>query len=259
VNGPLAYYYKYFAVDLPFSTAIIPDLDPITDVDTWVPLPMGPDWSGVLTHVVYRVRFMSNRSRTNRYYNSFLCSPFQPPVGGLPPVTNEAMQEPDLQKRAGCKYCHSTLEPVAAYWGHWGEYHPRYLNSVDYPDFDPDCHECALSNACDPRCTQQYITSTGIAATTPFLGQLNAYLFLADEDVDNVLKGPKLLVQRTLLDGRLPSCAVRNFAVWLLGRSMLPDEEPWLDDVTGIFVESNYDVKTLVFAIVTSDFYRRVR
>ena len=169
------------------------------------------------------------------------------------------MQEPDLQKRPGCKYCHSTIEPAAAYWGHWGEYSPRYLNAVDYPDYDPVCHECALSGSCGARCSQQYVTSANIPETTPYLGYLNAYLFLADEDVDNILKGPRLLVHRTLLDGRLPNCTVRNFATWLIGRALLPDEESWLKTLNNIFVASNYNVKTLVHAIVTSEFYRRVR
>ena len=94
--------------------------------------------------------------------------------------------------------------------------------------------------------------------TIPYLGYLNAFLFLADEDLVNIAQGPKLLVQRTLLDGRLPSCAVRNFAVWLIGRELLDDEEAWLETLEQIFVMSNYNVKSLVYAIVTSDFYRRV-
>ena len=94
--------------------------------------------------------------------------------------------------------------------------------------------------------------------TIPFLGYLNAFLFLADEDLVNIAQGPKLLVQRTLLDGRLVSCAVRNMAVWLIGRELLPDEESWLETLEQIFIISNYDVKSLVYAIVTSDFYRRV-
>ena len=169
------------------------------------------------------------------------------------------MLEPDLQERPGCKYCHSTIEPVAAYWGHWGEFQPRYLNAADYPDYDQNCYECALANTCGPRCAQQYVTSAGVAATVPFLGWLNSYLFLHPEDTDNVLKGPRLLVHRTLMDGRLPACAARNFAVWLMGRQLLPDEEPWLDALVQLFTESNFDVRTLVAAIVTSDFYRRVR
>ena len=258
VNGPLVAYFNYFAPDLSFSKALLPDLDYVDDVDTWVSLPMEADWSGVLTHVVYRQRFMSNRARMDRFYNSFLCSPFLPPVGGLPPASDEAMSEPDLQKRPGCKYCHSTIEPAAAYWGHWGEYRPRYLNPNTYPDYDPECHECALAGTCTERCSRQYITSASVPETVPFLGYLNAFLFLAEEDLVNIAQGPKLLVERTLLDGRLARCAVRNVAVWLMGRELLPDEESWLETLEQIFVISDYNVKSLVYAIVTSDFYRRV-
>ena len=88
---------------------------------------------------------------------------------------------------------------------------------------------------------------------------LQAYLFLAEEDIDNILTGPRLLVHRTLLDGRLPACVTRNVAVWLLGRQLLPDEEGWLLEIQQAFMASNYDFKGLVRSIVTSDFYRRVR
>jgi hypothetical protein len=258
VNGPMTSYLTYFAPDLPFSTAILPDLNYLDDEDTWVALPSEPAWTGVLNHLVYRLRFMSNRARVARFYKAFLCSPFQPPVGALPPATDEAMQEPDLQKRPGCKYCHSTIEPAAAYWGTWGEYRPRYLNAEDYPDYDPECHDCALAGTCGERCVQQYVTAANIPEAVPYLGFLNAYLFLAEEHQVNISGGTQLLVEKTLLDGRLPDCAVRNFAIWLMGRDLLPDEESWLETLSDVFAASDYDVKSLVYAIVTSDFYRRV-
>lgn len=259
VNGPLVAYYKHFAKDLSFSKATLPALDYQEDVDTWIPLPISPNSSGVLTHVAYRQRFMSNRARMDRFYNAFLCSPFEPPAAGFGTANDDALTEPDLQKRPGCKYCHSTIEPAAAYWGHWGEIKPRFLDAETYPDFDPICYECATAGNCTERCERQYVTSVDVPQAIPFLGYLNAFLFLADEDWVNISQGPKLLVERSLLDGRLASCATRNVAVWLLGRELLPDEESWLETLVDVFVASNYDVKELAYAIVTSDFYRRVR
>ena len=93
----------------------------------------------------------------------------------------------------------------------------------------------------------------------PYQGWLNAYLFRAEEDWDNILQGPSLLVQRTVLDGRLPSCAARNTVGWLMGRQIMPDEESWLAEIVSVFVASNYDYRVLVHAVVTSEFYRRVR
>jgi len=81
---------------------------------------------------------------------------------------------------------------------------------------------------------------------------------LQEEDVDNVKEGPSLLVQRTLLDGRLSECTARNFATWLMGRALLPDEESWLEDMDGLFVDSGHDLRILLHALVTSEFYRRV-
>jgi len=257
VNGRLVHYYRHMAQDAPFPKEMLPDLA-YTD-GSWHEVPVGPHYSGVLTHPVYLTRFQTNRARTDRFYNSFLCQPFQPPVGGLPTATNEQMQEPDLQKRAGCKYCHSTIEPVGAYWGHWAEFRAGYLDAQNYPDFDPVCLQCAQLGNCDSRCALNYVTAVGSASMLPYQGWLRAYLFRAEEDWNNILQGPSLLVQRTVLDGRLPSCAARNTVVWLMGRQLLPDEESWLNDIVSVFAASNYDYRALVHAVVTSDFYRRVR
>ena len=259
VDGQMAHYYRHISPNPPFAKELVPDLDPIADAGNWVAVSVGTHASGVLTHPVFLTRFQTRRGRTDRYYNSFLCQPFQVPAGGIPPSTDEEMMEPDLQKRPGCKYCHTTIEPVGAYWGHWQEFGISYLNPVDFPDFDPDCYTCATLNNCDNRCRRNYIVSAPTGQELPYLGMLQAYLFLAEEDIDNILTGPRLLVHRTLLDGRLPACVTRNVAVWLLGRQILPDEEEWLLQIQQGFMASNYDFKGLVHSIVMSDFYRRVR
>ncbi|MEM9491228.1 MAG: hypothetical protein AAGC55_18915, partial [Myxococcota bacterium] len=91
VNGPLVHFYKYQIRipahvrlnDVPIDTSLLPDLDFI-DADTWVEVELGEEQSGVLTSPAFLMKFQTNRSRANRFYNAFLCQPFQPPDDGIP-------------------------------------------------------------------------------------------------------------------------------------------------------------------------------
>ena len=261
INGPLAHYYKYMApfmrLSLPLAPSLVPELE-YRDAETWVEIDAGPEARGVLTNWVFLARFITQRARVDRFYQSFLCSPFEPPVSGI--ETNGAdRDEPDLQRRDGCKYCHSIIEPIGAYWGRYAEGASAYLSPGEFPDFDPDCYTCALSGSCTPRCSTYYITQAPTGAEVPYLGYLKAYLFRYPEHQPHLNEGPRALVRRALLDGRLGVCATRNAFKWLVGRAPSPDEEGWVAEVAGRFMEGGYDFKSLVRELVMSDVYRRAR
>jgi hypothetical protein len=224
-----------------------------------VEIPVGSQHAGILTSPAFLLRFQTNRARASKYYADFLCSPFQPPPGGLPPSTDEEALEVDLQKRAGCKLCHSLLEPAASHWGRWPEQGGGYLNPEEYTPYREDCALCAVNGGCSQLCRDRYVTEAIAHSEKAYFGWLQAYLFRRPEHKIFVEEGPRLLVESTMVDDRLPSCVTAKMSRWLLGRPALAEEEGWLADVAMQFVANGYDVRALVKAIVTSDMYRNVR
>ena len=92
-----------------------------------------------------------------------------------------------------------------------------------------------------------------------YLGWLKSYVFLKEEHQLNPIYGPTLLVEKTIVDGRLPRCAARNFTDWLLHRELAAYEADWLEDLSNEFVMSNFNIKALVKTIVTHPYYRRAQ
>jgi hypothetical protein len=267
MNGPMAFFWKHQAQ---FSTTIrltpkpvieedIPDLA-YGDEDTWVAVPGTDEHAGVLTSPAFLIRFMSNRARANRFYNSFLCQPFQPPEDGLPAADDASAIVLDLQQRDGCKYCHSTLEPVAAHWGRWLQMGGAYLDSDEFPAFSQSCYDCAVGSAsCSAICRAYYVTSALNEQEEPYLGWLNAYKFRRPDHQANVEEGPRRLIETTTTDGRFTNCTTRTAAEWVLGREMYAYEEAWIGDLEEMFIGTDYNYRQLIRAIVTSPVYRRVR
>lgn len=268
VNGPLVYFYRNhlgvprgFAFEpSPVDVATLPDLA-FTDADTWVEIELPASHAGILTRAGYLMRFQTNRARANRFYDAFLCQPFQPPGGGLPVADEAEQRNPDLQLRAGCKYCHALLEPAASHWGRWTEQGIGYLSPEDFPAERDDCLVCAnTGQGCSTECRRFYTTSALSPAEEAFNGQLRAYTFRRDDHVRNVEQGPRLLAASGLVDGRLPRCSAQRAAQWLLGRELdQPGDTEWIDQLGLDFVRSRFDYRALIAAIVTSDRYRRVR
>ncbi|MEE2827611.1 MAG: hypothetical protein VX498_00365 [Myxococcota bacterium] len=266
MNGPLAYFWKHQAqlsttillTPKPVPVDDIPEMD-YQDEDTWVPVQGTSHHAGVLTSPAYLVRFMSDRGRANRFYNAFLCQPFQPPEVGLPAADDSAALVLDLQQRDGCKYCHSTLEPVAAHWGRWISVGGAYLDTDEYPAFSQECYDCAINGGCNSVCRAYYVTSAFNEQEEPYLGWLAPYKFRRDDHKANVEDGPRRLVETTVEDGRLTNCTVRTAAEWMVGRTMYEFEEDWLVDLQTDFVDSGYSYRELVRGVVTSPVYRRVR
>jgi NAD-dependent dihydropyrimidine dehydrogenase PreA subunit len=265
-NGPLAHFYRHLT-KLPrfvkmdpsaVDPAVLPADLTFAGVDDWREVRLDDDESGVLTSPAYLLRFQSNRARANRFYNAFLCQPFQPPAGGIELVPGAT--DPDLQKRAGCKYCHAVLEPAAAHWGRSTEYGGGHLASALYPAVRDDCRRCALSgSACSDDCNRFYLTKAATEEERAWLGTFRPYVFRSAEHVRNVENGPRLLVLSSVVDGRLQGCVARTTAEWLLGRPLGVNEADVVDGYVRAFEDSGFSYRSLVKAIVTSDLYRRVR
>lgn len=266
VNGPLVHYWTYQTAlnsniinyPLPIDSQKLPALT-FDKVDDWVEIDGGAQHAGVLTLPGFLLRFQTNRARANQFFVQFMCQPFQPPTLGLE-VDGAAESEPDLQVRAGCKYCHGILEPAAAHWGRWRERGAAFLEPEAFPAKSADCTVCAQTGRqCSAECRQHYSLMTTDPKTTQFAGMLKAYTYLAAEHAANVEQGPRLLALRSIADNKLPACMSRHSAEFLMGRPLTEGEQPWLDELVRAFAWGDYSYRGLVRAIVTSDAYRRVR
>lgn len=266
VNGPLAHFYRH-QTQLPqtvrmtpstVDAARLPNL-PFTDVDNWQEVALGAEASGVLTSPAYLLRFQSNRSRANRFFNAWLCQPFQPPASGIE-VDPAAAVEPDLQERNGCKYCHALLEPAASHWGRFGEYGANYLSPALFPEHSEECLRCATTGAgCTDDCRRFYVTRATTEKERQGFGELSWYQFRKPEHVQNVDDGPRRLVLSAVVDGRLPDCLARTTGAWLLGRAMAPEENQQVAEWVEGLLDEDFSYRNLVKKIVLSDLYRRVR
>ena len=266
VNGPFVHFLRHqtFAWDdvrldpVPYDTQTLPDLH-FTQEGEWREIELPESHAGVLTSIAFLLRFQTNRARANRFYNAFLCRPFQPPVGGLPPADDESAAEPDLQQRAGCKYCHAILEPSAAHWGRWPELGGGYVDSEIFPVYREDCFTCALSNTCDDDCKRFYITRSYTPEVNAYLGYLKSYVFLREEHEVNVEEGPALLAMQGVVTHELPTCSARTALEMALGRELFPEESLWPEELGVDFAAQGFSYRALIKAIVTSDTFRRVR
>jgi len=267
VNGPLAHYWKHQVnvpagirmTPMPLPAEQLPDLE-FTDVDTWVPIQLGQEHAGILTSPAYLLRFQTRRSRANRFFTAFMCQPFQPPDSGLAASDDASSYSLDLQHRDGCKYCHALLEPSAAYWGRWPETGAGYLSAEEFPGLNEDCYRCATSSlSCSDACRTHYLTEALTSEQSPYLGMLQAFEFRREDHVPNIEAGPKALALSVVVDGRLPDCVSRTAVSWLLGREVLPEEEPWIDELHRLFVASNFSYRSLIKRIVESPVYRKVQ
>lgn len=265
LNGPLAHYYRYqaqMAID-PFIQGPqvleddIPEI-PFNDVE-WRAIDRPEPHSGILTSMAFLLRFQTGRARANRFYNAFLCQPFQAPAGGLPSPNDECSQEPDLRKRCGCNHCHTTLEPAAAYWGRFSDAGTYYISEDEFPVYSARCANCARTGQCDFICERFYVTEAGHPDEEPFLGVLKAYQWRGVEEAANVEDGPAALVQRALDNGQIARCAVDNLFQRLYRRQMTnPERRQVLAELSEAFIASDYDFKALVRRLVTDRAYGRM-
>lgn len=268
VNGPLSYFWYHQTLrgpglvfePKPLDLETLPELQHF-ERDSWVEVELPPHHAGVLTRPAFLLRFQTNRARANRFYDAFLCQPFNPPDGGLPVADEESARNPDLQLRAGCKYCHALLEPAASHWGRWTEQGIGYLAPGDFPQSRADCEACALrGQGCSGECRNFYVTQALAPEEEQFLGQLNAYYFRRDDHVVNVEQGPRYLALTGVADNRMPACVARRTGEWLLGRALDQEgDDEWIAELARDFVQGGYSYRALVKRIVSNPRYWRVR
>jgi len=266
INGPMSHFLRY-QIKVPRIQRFYPRSIPLEDIpelpyyseDEWVEIELPDYHDGVLTDPLFLLRFQTNRSRANRFYNGFLCKPFEAPEGG---IALAADLNPDLQERAGCEFCHGQLEPAASHWGRWGEIGADYLNPVDFPKIRDDCEICALSGqTCSDECRRYYLVNATAPEEEPYLGQLMSYVFRETEHEKNVESGPRYLAMKGLAspDNQLPRCAATRSLKSLLGRDLGVQDIDWVESLAVDFAMSGYSYRELVKAIVMSPVYRRVQ
>jgi hypothetical protein len=258
VNGPLAQFYRVtapatmptsattFGYDTPqglFDVANVPtDLKPF-ETDRWERVAdRGANAAGLLTMPIFLTKFGSRRGRAHVLYNAFMCRDFIAGNVALTPST-----EPNLMIRPGCSTCHSTLEPLAAYFSRVIESDWTYLPPTQFPLSQPTCE------AADPtkmnRTCQSYYDPAFTSSTQSLLR--GSYASSAHADA-----GPAGMGSYLTTTADFPTCVAQNVASSFLGRSLTADDAPLQAALASTLTSSNYSIKALVAALVKADAYR---
>lgn len=259
VNGPISHYYRYMTPtgqNLLYSAP-----DPNFDVprisfdqkDTWTKVQRGQRHAGLLTMPAYLIKFQSDRGRANRFYNAFLCQYFEAPAGGLPPADDACHTEPNLTKRCGCKYCHVTVEPAAAYWGRWSEAGIAPLNEDPFVKMAPNCATAAGAN--NAVCKRFYFVNAVHPDEQPYKGMLLPYVFADAQRERNIATGPEGIARDAIDSGKFAQCATRRMWERYVGREPVESDGDALASLTSGFQSNGYDLKKLIKAMVTRPEY----
>ncbi len=257
INGPLAQFYRslaqgsccgvaaelgYGEPEPLFEPARVPtDLVP-QETSRWITVAdRGPHAAGLLTMPVFLVKYGPRRSRAHILYNAFLCKDFVAESAQLPPSTN-----PDLTKRPGCATCHTTLEPMAAYFSRIVENDWTYLPKDKFPISAP---RCAGTHPNKPTGCNPYYDPAFATETSSTLRGAYADPAHADE-------GPIGLAREITSSPEFASCVVKNVTQSLLGRQLTVDDDAWQQQLTEHFVAGSYRMRSLVREVLTSPRYR---
>lgn len=267
VNGPLSHYLRYqvqtggnILPALPKQGFTTPAIA-YHENNKWVKVVRGNMHAGLLTMPAYLLKFASNRGRANRFYNAFMCNYFQAPQadkdgkGGIPPASDNCHEEPNLIKRCGCKHCHQTVEPMAAYWGRWAESGISPLLPSDFPKYSDACK----SNRYSYQCRSQYFTRPNHFDEEKYRYYLKAYVFATPEMEKNIESGPKALATREINNGTFGRCTARKMWTWVTGHEPLPQQTKRIEEFATLFKEKNHDILALIKAIVMSQEYKEGR
>lgn len=259
INGPLVHYYRHqggtggnLVLSGPLQNFELPELS-YDQGDTWVSVDRGLRHAGLLTMPGYLLKFQSNRGRANRFYNAFLCSPFQAPVEGLPAADNACHDEPNLTKRCGCKHCHVAVEPAAAHWGRWADAGQLALNEEEFPKDNPIC--ATPRGARSGLCRRLYLTEANHPDEQEYLGALLPYVFADEVMQDSIAQGPGKLAQEAVDAGLFAECTVRKAWERLMHQPPAEADADALAAVTEAFIEGGYVYRDLIRALVTRPEY----
>jgi hypothetical protein len=188
-------------------------------------------------------KYASARARGAAVYNDFLCKSFVAEAQQLTPST-----EPNLMVRPGCKTCHATLEPLAAYFARVEPSSFVFLPQDRFPVHSTTC-KLDKNGRMNGPCTALYDPAFSDAK-----GATLRSAYGSPEHADETPAGASRDIVRM---PEFAACAVQRVTSSFLGRATTPDDEPMLRSLTDVFVQSGYRPKALVRAIVRSDAYRR--
>ena len=260
VNGPLAQFYRtiqrghccgpeasfgMLEESAPlFDPRNVPaDLEP-QDVSTWKAVPdRGPHAAGILTMPMFLEKYASARARGAALYNDFLCKSFIAHDQQLTPST-----EPNLMVRPGCKTCHATLEPLAAYFARVEPANFVFLPQERFPVRSTRCRLDAkgrLRGACNALYDAAFSDAKGATLRSAYGSPEHA-----DET-------PVGAARDIVAAPEFAQCAVQRVTSSFLGRPTTPDDEALLTSLTSTFVRSGYRMRALVRAVMRSDAYRK--
>ena len=275
-NGRLAFWRKYLAhinsVERTYNAWHEGDIELPSEPDyldtTWVKREQASPHSGILTLPGFTLRYQTNRGRANRFRLAFQNQAFVP---SSEPDTGDCDDTTDnLTERCSCRYCHSTLEPLAAHFAVIAE--SGSTTMLDFPTYREDCIGTAAApspgSAFDPWCARFYVTD----ADHPQAGYLIANQY-AEDSMDGysaaiaagVAAGPAGLAQAALDDGSFAKGTVEQVFAHFVGRAMDVDassassERDLRDALASELIDSGYDFVSLVRSVVELPAYRRIR
>ncbi len=293
VNGPISYWKRnqsdLYAISLAFTRADaleasggVPVL-PFTADETWLEQERGGLHAGVLTMPAYLLRFQTNRGRANRFQLAFECEGFEPPdeleaqgdrrYGDQSACT---VNTTDLTKKCTCRYCHTRLEPLAAGWGQFTEAGLSHMDTAAFPRVDPNC---VLNPNGTPKpgvaakrlaeCRRFYVVDPdqdNPGALIPYQYAVNSTATAERYHkaiYDAFQGGPRRRANTIIANGTFARCTTKRFFNYLLKRDAREagqqSEAALLNQLATTFRTSNYDLPTLLRAIVNTDEYRRLR
>ncbi|NUP12004.1 MAG: DUF1585 domain-containing protein [Polyangiaceae bacterium] len=221
----------------------------------------GPKHAGVLTLPGYTLKFQTARGRANRFRQAFQCKAFEPPSETEEESDACSTTAGDLTKRCTCRYCHSTLEPLAAGFSLFTEAGTTLMDKQRFPRFDGTCP------ASDPFCTRFYVTSG------PHKGSLLPLEFADNHpEYEEIFEaGPRQVAQAAIwIDGdpekgartdaeSFAGCAARRAFTFFVRRDPTLDEEDLVEELATTFAASGFRFRDLVRDVVMLEAYRRVR
>ena len=260
VNGPLAQFYRsiqqsnccgpeaQFGMLLESEPLfdprnVPPDLEP-HDVSTWKMVEdRGAHAAGILTMPMFLEKYASARARGAALYNDFLCKSFSAENQQLQPSS-----EPNLTIRPGCKTCHATLEPLAAYFSRVEPSNFVFLPQASFPVHSTTC-KLDKNGKLNGSCNALYDPAFADAKSATLR---SAYASPEHADATPLGAGQDITKMP-----EFAQCAVQRVTSSFLGRQTTPDDDALMTSLTDTFVGSGYRMKALVRAIVHSDAYRR--
>lgn len=252
MSGPERTYNAWHEGDGP-----LPDSPDYTSTN-WYATTRGEGHSGILTLPAFTLRFQTNRSRANRFRISFTNSYFVP---SSEPDTEGCNETTDnLSERCTCRYCHLTLEPLAAHFAGIAEAGTTLVDSFEIDR--PECVTTGQQPGFDPWCGRFWVTD----AEADNAGRLITHQYAQENPAVQTAidAGPRGLAQSAIDDGSFARGTVQHVFSHFVGREMnldlssIEDETPLLDQLAQEF-QAQDDFVALVKRIVELDAYRRIR